>query len=121
MKMRSFSLLTVTALLIGALPAIHALAADPVAVVKQPPSIKHRTSAPPHPPPEMPQPAAGESAVTTPSFAMNAQANIRITGAPGGAKIMRIESIRATPSLTITLWLPENASKALKEHEEGHR
>lgn len=98
---------------------------EPVQVDRNPPTITRRTFDPSNRPPDMPRLEPGEAAVTNSAFSVASQFEVSILeeNRLGGRTVsrVRIERVRVTLNLSITLWLPHDADRELMEHEEGHR
>lgn len=84
-----------------------------------------RTFNPDHPPADMPALKPPEAAVTVSEFSCSAQVSVVITetreqGGKTFAKA-RIQSIKMDLGLNITQWLPSNATRKIRLHENAHQ
>lgn len=99
--------------------------AQAVTVEKHPPVIEIHRFDPAHPPASMPALEPDTRAQTL--WAHNCSTFLRCSlidaqRQPGGVRVnTQIISASIKLDLTITLWLPQDCSARLREHEEGHR
>lgn len=112
---------SVLVLLLSALGAL----AEPVKVTVRPPRVRTELFDPQNPPPQRPQMNEGEAAVTASRLGASAGVKAQITRQEQGEgtcrATARIESVEVTTELEITLWLPQDYTEKLKDHEQGHR
>lgn len=121
MKMRNALILSFLCLLVS---AAALLADDSIVINKTPVEVKIRTFNPQKPPAEMPPLKGDEAAVAVSQFGCEAAISVLIT--QSGDEIapkreVKIESVKVTLQLWVTIWLPNNAPQKLKAHEQGHR
>jgi hypothetical protein len=88
---------------------------------KQPPVVSTRRFDPAAPPPDMPRLQPGEAAECDSNFMSGAgvSGQPRRTGA--NTATVTITQIKMTLQLVITIWVPEDVTQRVLEHEEGHR
>ncbi|HEY7120616.1 MAG TPA: hypothetical protein VH475_28795 [Tepidisphaeraceae bacterium] len=106
--------------------AVCARAEEAVKIEKEAPAVEYKRfdpSNPPNPPPPLDK---GEAAVTVYRFGVTVDSRYSYTQPakpPQGPVKMDItvEEISVKLGLSITIWLPDNASRELAAHEEGHR
>jgi hypothetical protein len=99
---------------------------DEIKVLKGDVKVEYKRFDPynlPTPPPPVEK---GEAAVTVYRFGVEVDSKYSYSqpanAPPGPAKLdVTVEQITVKLSLSITVWLPDNASKELEAHEEGHR
>jgi hypothetical protein len=101
-----------------------AAAPEPAAaprIDKQPPVVSTRRFNPAAPPAEMPPLHAGELAVTDSNFGslVRVSSQTRRTGV--GSAVITITGVKMDLHLTITIWVPEDVTLKVLQHEEGHR
>jgi hypothetical protein len=96
---------------------------EPLAVTinKQRVNFARRTFDPAHPPSDMPPLTEGEYAACVSDFLSNATVagQSRQTDATHAA--VTVTHIKMDRQLNITIWLPNDATQRVTEHEEGHR
>jgi hypothetical protein len=90
-------------------------------IEKQPPTVATRRFNPASPPPDMPPLHVGEQAQCESDFMASAlvSSQRRRTGATGAT--LTITQVKLALQLGIVLWVPEDVSQKVLEHEEGHR
>lgn len=112
-----------------ALPLLHlatvATAAEKIRINQRPATVQVRTFDPADPPPEMPPLKGDEAAVTASVFGIGSRFEVEIlhdsqSGGTHRAEV-KIDSVSATLTLTITIWVPHGVSRAVMAHEQGHR
>jgi len=69
----------------------------------------------------MPPLKGDEAAVTRSKFACGVQLDIEISQVGNEKPIAKIAGVDATLKLDVVEWLPTNATKKIKAHEDGHR
>lgn len=111
-------------LLVGLL--CHAVRAEEaVKVEKAKVKVEYKTFDPNHLPDPAPPVEKGESAVTVYGFGVETALQYTYAETPrGGSPVkmdFRMERVTLKLSMTVTVWLPEEANEQLKAHEEGHR
>ena len=89
-------------------------------IEKQPPVVTTRRFNPANPPRDMPPLQPGELAVTDTNFGSDAlvSGHLRSSGGDGAETITQV---RVQLQLKITIWVPEDVTEKVLEHEEGHR
>jgi len=108
-------------------PAATAPASDEaVKVEKAEVVVEYKRFDPYHMPTPPPPIEKGEAAVTVYRFGVEVDSKYSYTQSakapPGPAKLdVTVEEISVRLTLSVTVWLPDNASKELAAHEEGHR
>jgi hypothetical protein len=82
----------------------------------------------PHNLPDPPPPLnAGEAAVCLYNYGVQVDSRYSYAAAPATPKgestklEVKVERVSVQLSLSVTIWIPNDATEALKEHEEGHR
>lgn len=96
--------------------ATQTLGAADATITKTPAMVTTRTFDPKNRPKEMPELKRGEAAVTSSSFSVGS--TLTYEPLDGG---IRVQAIKVTTGLKITIWLPQGAPAELKAHEEAHR
>jgi hypothetical protein len=99
---------------------------DAVKVTKGEVKLEYKRFDPYHLPTPPPPIEKGEAAVTIYRFGVEVDSKYSYSqpasAPPGPAKLdVTVEEIAVKLSLSVTIWLPDNASKELEAHEEGHR
>ena len=97
-----------------------------IKVAKDEVKVEYKRFDPYHMPTPPPPIEKGEAAVTVYRFGVEVDSKYSYTQSakapPGPAKLdVTVEEIAVRLSLSVTVWLPDNASKELAAHEEGHR
>lgn len=116
-----------TALVFGLATTLGASwrAAADVTVERVATVVERRTFDPAHRPTTMPALRPGEAAVTESRFDCAADLTYkrveRHTDDSGCTVAVRVQDVRVTLTLKVTLWLPAGAPAKLLAHEEGHR
>jgi hypothetical protein len=87
---------------------------------KQPPVVSTRRFDPANPPPDMPPLHPGELAQCESNFISDALVSSRTRRTGGGANVT-VTQVKVTLHLAITIWVPEDVTEKVLEHEEGHR
>ena len=112
----------------GAAPpaAPRAAASDAVKVTKGNVALEYKRFDPDRPPNPPPPLEKGEAAVTVYRFGVEVDAKYsypqQANAPPGPVKLdVTVEEIAVKLSLSVTIWLPDKASKELEQHEEAHR
>jgi hypothetical protein len=90
-------------------------------IEKKPPVVATRRFNPASPPSDMPALQPDEAAVTDSNFISAAvvRGETRKTG--GGTAVVTITQVKITLQLSVTIWVPEDATQKVLDHEEGHR
>jgi hypothetical protein len=91
-----------------------------VKITATPAAVKSKTFNPKKPPAEMPPLKGDEAAVTQSKFACVAQLDVEISQVGNEKPIAKIAGVEATLKLDVVEWLPNNASRKIKAHEDGH-
>ena len=112
-------LLIAFAIAVLAPPAESADAA--VEVVKRPAKIIRRTFDPQNPPKEMPPLTPPEAALCQGESHIEARVGGETTSGNDGFASLKVNKIEIELKLTITVWTPKDAPKAIIDHEEAHR
>jgi hypothetical protein len=92
-----------------------------VTIEKEPINFASRTFDPANPPAEMPPMVPGEEAVCDSNFLSNVDVVGRTLQTDGARELVTITQIKVTLRLNITIWVPNDASEHVIEHEDGHR
>jgi hypothetical protein len=92
-----------------------------VTIEKEPINFASRTFDPANPPAEMPPMVPGEEAVCDSNFLSNVNVVGRTLQTDGARELVTITQIKVTLRLNITIWVPNDASEHVIEHEDGHR
>jgi hypothetical protein len=112
----------ITFLLLGMAVGAYA---DGVKINRAAPAVEHRKFDRNHPPSEMPQLEPQEAAVTKSVYGIATQFTVEsLPEQKRGAKTVanvKVVSVNVDLSLTVTVWLPNDATKIIVDHEEGHR
>lgn len=90
-------------------------------IVKLPVIFATRTFDPASPPADMPPMSPGELAVCDSNFSANASVAGESRRTDASNAIVTVTHVKVTLQLTITIWVPPDASEHVIEHEEGHR
>jgi len=91
------------------------------AINKQPVTFANRTFDPAAPPADMPPLPAGEVAECDSNFQSDARVGGQSRQTDATHAIVTITQINVTLQLTVTIWVPSEATQHVLEHEEGHR
>jgi hypothetical protein len=114
-----------SALLIFIIAAPATPAADAVKINRHAPAIDHRKFNRDHPPKELPALEGDEAAVTRSILGIESQFSFDVLPAERGSgpatHKIKVAAVTADLSLSITIWLPDDAAKVIIDHEEGHR
>ncbi len=117
MCLRLFLIMSCIAALAGA--------AEDVRVNKTKPTLVYKYFDPAKPPAEMPRRSPSQGAITTANWGLALTVSyVDAGGEPtpeGFESSVTITSVFMKLELGITIWLPNNPDKWLREHEEGHR
>ncbi|HVO56541.1 MAG TPA: hypothetical protein VMT51_02480 [Dongiaceae bacterium] len=94
---------------------------NPPVVLKEPVEFAQRIFDPTSPPAEMPPLGEGESAQCDSNFTSNASVGGQLfrIGASDGA--VTVSQVKMTLGLKVTVWVPNDATQKVIEHEQGHR
>jgi len=92
-----------------------------VTINKQPINFAHRTFDPANRPPDMPPLAEGEYAACDSNFLSNATVAGQTRQTDATHATITVTHIKVDLQLNITIWMPNEASQHVAEHEEGHR
>ena len=97
-----------------------------VTIEIRPVNVVRKSFDPKKPPAELPKLSAGEEAVAVSWYGVDVYVRVDVDERErrkDGTVVTsnRVTSVKVTTTLDVTIWLPEKASAALKEHEEGHR
>jgi hypothetical protein len=99
---------------------------DTVQIEKAEVKVEYKRFDPDHPPTPPPPIEKGEAAITLCRFDAEVYSRYRYTQ-PGSAPAgpvktdVTVDGINVKLTLSVTIWLPDNANKELAAHEEGHR
>ena len=90
-------------------------------IEKQPVVFAQRTFDPQNPPQDMPPMSPGELAVCDSNFlsVANVTGNSRQSDATDA--LVTVTQVKVTLQLKITIWVPNDATQHILEHEQGHR
>jgi hypothetical protein len=90
-------------------------------IEKQPVVFAQRTFDPQNPPQDMPPMSPGELAVCDSNFlsVANVTGNSRQSDATDA--LVTVAQVKVTLQLKITIWVPNDATQHIVEHEQGHR
>jgi len=94
---------------------------EPVTVVKQPVNFATRTFDPAAPPPDMPPLGPGEAALCDSGFTSSANITGESHRSDATHAVVTITHVNVTLQLNVTIWVPNNATEKVIEHEQGHR
>src|SRR4051794_5330754 len=125
--MRVAVLVVLAAVAIGWGPAARAASdGEGIKIARDEVKVEYKRFDPYHMPTPPPPIEKGEAAVTVYRFGVEVDSKYSYTQSakapPGPAKLdVTVEEISVKLSLSVTVWLPDNASKELAAHEEGHR
>ncbi len=92
-----------------------------VEIVKMPTQLGTRYFDPMHPPPDRPPLMGPEEAVCVGDFLSDASVGGQVMQIDATHAKARINRIKVTLQLNITIWMPNNPQQWTVEHEEGHR
>lgn len=93
----------------------------PVTVIKQPVNFTNRTFDPANPPADMPPLGSGEEAECDTNFASNAIVAAESHRSDATHAVVTITHVNVTLQLDVTIWVPNEATQHVIDHEEGHR
>jgi hypothetical protein len=106
----------------AALPAAAVATAGGAPLIdKQPPVVSTRRFDPAAPPPGMPPLHPGEAAECDSNFLSGAVVGGQPRRTGADTATVTITQIKVTLQLVITIWVPEDVTQKILEHEEGHR
>jgi hypothetical protein len=92
-----------------------------VTINKQPVNFASRTFDPAHPPSDMPPLTEGEYAACVSDFLSNATVAGQTRQTDATHATLTVTHIKMDLQLNIAIWLPNEATQHVTEHEEGHR
>ena len=92
-----------------------------VTINKQPVNFSRRTFDPANPPPEMPSVNRGENAACDSDFSSNATVAGQTRQTDAAHATLAVAHIKMDLQLNVTIWVPNEATQHVTEHEEGHR
>jgi hypothetical protein len=92
-----------------------------VTINKQPVNFARRTFDPTNPPSDMPRLTQGEYAACDSDFLSNAAVAAQTRQTDATHATISVTHIKMDLQLNITIWEPNEATKHVTEHEEGHR
>jgi hypothetical protein len=101
--------------------------AGPITVDVRPTEVRERTFDRNHLPSEMPPMQKGEAAVTVSEFAADTKVSAEVVNkGPAGDgsgcdATVKVTGVTVRPTLKITVWLPNDATQKIRDHEYGHR
>jgi hypothetical protein len=102
-----------------------AAAAQKVEINRHEAQIERKRFDPKNPPRDMPPLAKDEAAVCKSIFGIESAFSVEVVGEEkrGGKTLAKVKvaGVSANLSLKVAIWNPNDASKAIVEHEEGHR
>jgi hypothetical protein len=93
----------------------------PITIRKKPAAAVVKTFDPRNRPKDMPALRKDEAAVTETGFACAVQIEVESTMGSDKSVTTKIVGIRTDIRLDITEWLPRNATKKIRDHEDAHR
>jgi hypothetical protein len=92
-----------------------------VIINKQPVNFARRTFDPATPPSDMPPLAQGENAACDSDFLSNATVAAQTHQTDATHATITVTHIKMDLQLNLTIWVPNDVTKYVTEHEEGHR
>jgi len=92
-----------------------------VKITKMPGQVSYRSFDPRRPPRDLPELKPPEIAVCASDFLADAAVGGQVVQPDATHARVTIDVVNVTLRLNITIWLPQGADKATREHEEGHR
>jgi hypothetical protein len=92
-----------------------------VTINKQPVNFSRRTFDPANPPSDMPSLNRGENAACDSDYSSNATVAGRTRQTDATHATLTVAHIKMDLQLNITIWVPNNVTEHVIEHEEGHR
>jgi hypothetical protein len=95
--------------------------ASAVTINKQPVNFSRRSFDPANPPPDMPSLNHGENAACDSDFSSNATVAGQTRQTDPTHATLTVARIKMDLQLNIAIWLPNEATQHVTEHEEGHR
>jgi hypothetical protein len=102
-------------------PSVESAAQNVMPIIeKQPPVISTRHFNPASPPSDMPPLHPGELAECDANYMSGAVVSGRTRGF-GGHATLTVTQVKVTLQLAITIWVPDDVTQHVLEHEEGHR
>jgi hypothetical protein len=90
-------------------------------VDKQPVVFAQQIFDPANPPPDMPPLREGEQAECDSNFISDANVSGRMKKIDSTNATVTVAQVKVTLQLKITIWVPDDATQHVIEHEEGHR
>lgn len=88
---------------------------------KQPPVVATRRFDPATPPPDMPPLHAGEQAQCESNFMSGAMVSSQRRRTGATSAMVTVTQVKMMLQLGITIWVPDDVTQKVLEHEEGHR
>jgi hypothetical protein len=105
-----------------ALSCNHPLKKTPaVTINKQPVNFARRTFDPANPPSDMPSLNQGENAACDSDFSSNATVAGQTRQTDATHATLTVTHIKMDLQLNLTIWVPNDVTQHVSEHEEGHR
>jgi hypothetical protein len=92
-----------------------------VTINKRPVNFVSRTFDPANPPPDMPSLNRGENAACDSDFPSNATVAGQTRQTDATHATLTVAHIKMDLQLNVTIWVPNNVTEHVIEHEEGHR
>lgn len=92
-----------------------------VTITKQPVNFATRTFDPLNPPPDMPPLTEGDNAVCDSNFISNASVSGESRQTDSTHAMITITHININLQLNLTIWVPNNVTPQVTEHEQGHQ
>jgi hypothetical protein len=96
-----------------------------VIVTRTEPKIARRTFDPKSPPADMPKLSGNEAAVTRSFYGADSRVGGEVVSttqtASGTQATIKVDTVRITLHMNVTIWLPKNGNDKITNHEEGHR
>jgi hypothetical protein len=92
-----------------------------VTINKQPVNFARRTFDPANPPPDMPRLNQGENAVCDSDFLSNTTVAGQSRQTDATHVIVTVTHVKMDLQLNLTIWVPNDVTQRVTEHEEGHR
>jgi hypothetical protein len=92
-----------------------------VTINKQPVNFARRTFDPANPPPDIPRLNQGENAACDSNFLSNAAVAGQSRQTDATHVIVTVTHVKMDLQLNLTIWVPNDVTQRVTEHEEGHR
>jgi hypothetical protein len=92
-----------------------------VTINKQPVNFARRTFDPANPPPDMPRLNQGENAACDSNFLSNTTVAGQSRQTDATHVMVTVTHVKMDLQLNLTIWVPNEVTQRVTEHEEGHR